>query len=183
MAKRRGRPPGSGNRKHQNQDREDCIAIARLRLAEPGLKIWTAICRVTGVKGKWRHQRARERRLRRIYGRNESHYLYLAQVAAQSDRLAAQPARPCTADDLATAFDFGAALRAFAEQEADRARIMRDSMANPTLPDWAKLDVGLRLTDQTSLQRLAQTIVPDWPKLDVGLRVTDQLKRHFWSRS
>lgn len=183
MAKRRGRPPGSGNRKHQNQDREDCIAIARLQLAEPGLKIWPAIFRVTGVEDKCRHQLARERRLHRIYGRNEGRYICLARLAERSDRLAAQPARPCTADDLATAFDFGAAARAFAEQEADRARIMRDFLANQTLPDWSKLDVGLRLTDQTPFQRLAQTIMPDWPKLDVGSSLTDRLKRHGKGRS
>jgi glycine/D-amino acid oxidase-like deaminating enzyme len=95
MTKKRGRPKGAENKKHRQADHQDCLAIARLRLAEPSIKLWDAIFRVTGDGDGWKHQGARQRRLNRKYSAHEQHYLNLAKMA---DR----PRRSGTASDITT---------------------------------------------------------------------------------
>jgi hypothetical protein len=93
MKRRRGRPPGAGNIRHRQQDHDDCLAIAGLRLDDPALSLWQAVFWVAGLS-VWRHRDARARRLHRKFSTREDRYMRLA-------KLERRPAPPVTANDIA----------------------------------------------------------------------------------
>ena len=81
----RGRPKGAANQVNRAAYHRDCLAIARLRLADPGLKIWPAIFQVTGKpEGRW--QDARARRLHRHYEGKETYYTALVRAPVHTAR-------------------------------------------------------------------------------------------------
>ena len=127
MAKERGRPKGSGNRKHRDQDHKDCIAIAQLRLARARTNdLGCDLSRNRRLR-QVATPRYSERRLYRRYVSHESRYIYLA-------RLAARPTQSHTVDDLVTSLNLSAVLCSISKEQEERTRILRDFTA-----PWEKL--------------------------------------------
>ena len=129
MARKRGRPRGAGNFKFREADHQDCLAIARLRRAEPGISLWQAIFRVAGGDGGWKHQGARQRRLHRKYRSNERWYLHLVELADRPP--------PPVVSIVAMAQQIVDAWRPVIQAHEDLARLTRQITASlPKLPEY-----------------------------------------------